>query len=393
MAGQPLAYEELNRRLWRLVQQEDKRLDGNAQALVGKLLATLRAEGYTVTLGTEKALTEYLDQVETELRAAIRAATKLGEPGTMRDELVAKLTEEAFATQWPDGMTLSQRLWGFRQSFRRDFVDVLRRGARQGKAVDALMYDLQRSIEAQPGNGTFQIAHNLTEDWATELAQAGKDLLVNPAARKRWNELVGDAEVYLQDLSEAGTKHAAQTVFQKIKAAVEAGNAAALDEAVAWWMYDKQQYLLKRIARTEMATAQHRAVIASAIDDEDVLGFQWRLSSSHPRPDICDYYASIDMGLGKGVWTKEAVPMHKAHPHCMCLIIPRVTPVRTAGVMNYGEFLRNATPERQQQLMPAWARQAIGQVKLDALIRPDGLGLITREQAIARFGADAIGAR
>jgi hypothetical protein len=386
-------YEELNRRLWRLVQAQDKRLEGNGQALVKSLIATLHTEGYAVSLSTERQLTEYLDQVQAELRSAIASATKLGEPATMRDELVAKLTEEAFTAQWPDGMTLSQRLWGFRQNFRHDFVDVLKRGARQGKAVDALIYDLQRSIESQAGNATFQIAHNLTEDWATELAQAGKDLLTNPAVRKRWNELVNDAEVYLQDLSEAGTKHAAQTVFKKLKAAVESGNAEAIDEAVAWWMYDKQLYLLKRIARTEMATAQHRAVIASAIDDPDVIGFQWRLSSTHPAPDICDYYASIDMGLGKGVWTKEAVPMHKAHPHCMCLLIPRVTPVRQAGVTNYGEFLRNVTPERQKQLMPAWARNAIGKVALDQLIRPDGFGLITKEQAIAQFGAGIFGPR
>jgi hypothetical protein len=58
----------------------------------------------------------------------------------------------------------------------------------------------------------------------------------------------------------------------------------------------------------------HNAVIDSTHDDSTIIGYQWRLSGSHKIFDICDYYANIDMGLGKGVWTKDAVPRHKAHP-------------------------------------------------------------------------------
>ncbi len=133
-----------------------------------------------------------------------------------------------------------------------------------------------------------------------------------------------------------------------------------------------------------MATAAHRAVIASAEGDDSIIGFQWRLSGSHPATDICDYYANIEMGLGKGVWTKEAVPHHKAHPHCMCLLIPRVTPIKRAGSKNYAEFIRNATPARRDQLLPKWAKDAVDTgVKLDKLIKPGGLGLLSKQDAIA----------
>ena len=50
--------------------------------------------------------------------------------------------------------------------------------------------------------------------------------------------------------------------------------------------------------------------------------YKWRLSPAHTRPDICDVYANVDFGLGRGVWPKDKVPRRKAHPHCTCLLIP-----------------------------------------------------------------------
>lgn len=378
-------YADLHRRLWRLVLTNDRAFERGARALVGRLLEELRAEGYPGALSPalEQALTGYLDGAQSDLRAGIEAATRLGSPAAMRDELVAQLAKRAFTERWPDEKTLTDRVWGWKRGFKDGFHRVLAEGSRRGASINSLVYDLQREIESHHG-ATFQIAHNLTEDWATELADRGRQGIHTPTGRRKWNEMVATIrEDYLPGLAESGTRHAAQTAFQKIVKAVEAGNLAAIDEAVAWWMYDKQLHLLKRIARTEMATAQHRAVIASAIDDPDIIGFQWRLSSSHPEPDICDYYANIDMGLGRGVWTKEAVPRHKAHPHCMCLLIPRVTPVRAAGSKSYGEFIQNVTPERRNQLLPTWAKEAMAAgTPLDQLIRPDGLGLISKKVAV-----------
>jgi hypothetical protein len=80
-----------------------------------------------------------------------------------------------------------------------------------------------------------------------------------------------------------------------------------------------------------------------------VIGYQWRLSSSHPFPDICDYYAGVDFGLGRGVWPKEKVPPEKAHPHCMCSLVPRVTPVQQPGRLSPEEMEagRNKSEEKR----------------------------------------------
>lgn len=383
-------YVDLHRRLWQLVAEQEGKLEGGAKALVDKLLAQLQGEGYELTPDISNQLTDYLDSVSNALRQGIQSAIVLGSPTTMADALVSSLAQQAYTEQWPDGQTLSQRLWGFRQEFRQGFSDVLSQGARIGRAVNGLVYDLQRAIEAK--GARFEIKHGEVEDWATRLADAGRGGLHTPEARQAWNRMVSDVRAHLDKLVDNGTRHAAETAFKRIRIAVEAGNQAAIDEGVAWWMYDKQLYYLKRIARTEMATAQHRAVIASTETDEDIIGYQWRLSSSHPAPDICDYYASIEMGLGKGVWPKDHVPKHKAHPHCMCLIVPRVTKVRTPGALNYAEFIQGVTPERQAALLPTWARKAMaGGIDLASLIRPDGFGLMTRQAAIAQFGADKLG--
>ena len=77
-----------------------------------------------------------------------------------------------------------------------------------------------------------------------------------------------------------------------------------------------------RLARTEIATAHREGHIQSATDNNGELkphiqAIGWRLSSSHPKPDICDVWASQDIdGLGPGNYKPGSVPVD--HPHGMC---------------------------------------------------------------------------
>lgn len=383
-------YTDLHRRLWQLIHEMDGRLEGGARATAAKLIEQLAAEGYQAGPDTQAELTAYLDSIDTTLRAGIAAAIPLGSPVAMGDALISRLTEEAFTRTWQDGKNLSTRIWQFKGDTRRGFTAILQQAARTGRGAGNVVYDMQRAIEAR--GARFQIVNRELDDWASLLAEAGKAAIHNKEARQAWASTVSQVRAHINNLAETGTRHAAEVAFAKIRAAVAAGEQELIGDALYWWFYDKQLFLLKRIARTEMATAQHRAVIASSIDDSDIIGFQWRLSSSHPEPDICDYYAGIEMGLGRGVWPKDQVPDHKAHPHCMCSLIPRVTKVKDKGAVNYVDFIQGVTPERQAALLPVWARDARKQgLDLAQLIRPDGLGLITKTEAQARFGADLIG--
>lgn len=52
---------------------------------------------------------------------------------------------------------------------------------------------------------------------------------------------------------------------------------------------------------------------------------QIRLSSKHPKTDICDRHAKLDAwGLGPGVYPKAEAPKPPFHPHCYCLTAPRI---------------------------------------------------------------------
>lgn len=379
-------HEQLYKRLAQEILKRDGQITADTSAFIKQFVAKLQAEGWQLSGDAETALNSHLSGINTVIQDAIGSAVAVASglpltPANLQSETVLKLAEQAFVDSWPDGLTLSDRIWRWQKDTRVGVQQQLQAGIRQGKATGAVLYDMQRAIER--GGNRFKIVTDHADDWVTELHQSAVDLIHDPDARADWNKVVGEAEERIALLKATGSRHAAEQVLKQIKQGVDKGSEELVDKAVKWWLYDKQLYNLKRIARTEMATAAHRAVIASVEGDDSIIGFQWRLSSSHPVSDICDYYANIEMGLGKGVWTKAAVPHHKAHPHCMCLLIPRVTPIAQQGSKHYAEFIQNSSPARRGQLLPKWAGEAIKDgIDLKRLIRPDGLGLIAKKEAI-----------
>ena len=74
-------------------------------------------------------------------------------------------------------------------------------------------------------------------------------------------------------------------------------------------------YAAKRLSRTEINNAYHAVTIVHNEEKPWVTGMAWRLSGSHPRPDICNVYAK------KAPYPKEQVP-EKPHPNCLCTTYP-----------------------------------------------------------------------
>lgn len=398
-------YPDLYRQLAREILQHEGKIEGGAREFVVKLADKLRAEGYRLTPEIEAELTEYLDAMQGAIRTGIEKAAELSVGAissaqangrmnsALQSETIAKLADQAFSERWPDGLRLSDRLWNFNETARTGLTQVLKDAARTGESVNKTIYTMQRQIERANAGQRFKIVEQYADDWVAELHEAAVNLIHDPESREAWQAVVADVEERIQNLKATGTRHAAERVFDQIKTAVAKGKEELADKAVKWWLYDKQLYGLKRIARTEMATAMHRAVIDGTQDDESIVGYQWRLSASHPVTDICDYYASVEMGLGKGVFSKDAVPRHKGHPHCMCLLIPRVTAIKEKGSKNYADWLNNLSADKRQEVLPDWVAQAAKDgTPLDKLIRPDGLGLVTRDTLKQRMGDDRFNA-
>lgn len=380
-------YERFYRELAREIKKREGKIGADSQAFVDRFVKRLRANGWQLDEAVDSELADYLQSMQSSIRAGIGSAAALA-AGSMQSETVLKITERAFDERWPDGLKLSDRLWKWQAETKKGVQDVLRQGIRQGRAADSVMMDMQRAIERSHGGQRFKIVERHADDWVTELHEAAQRAIHTPEAKKLWNDTVEEVKEHIESLKVTGTRRAAERVLDQARKAVEKGNEELLDKAARWWVYDKQQYHLKRIARTEMATAGHKAVIESTKADDDIIGYQWRLSASHPVTDICDYYADIDMGLGKGVWTKETVPQGKGHPNCMCLLIPRVTKIGQKGSGNYGEFLNRLPEEKRKELLPDWLRNLnqLG-MPMDKMVRPDGLGPVTREMMKGRLGA------
>lgn len=119
------------------------------------------------------------------------------------------------------------------------------------------------------------------------------------------------------------TTQGVKAAYNQITEVILTGNEKRLDKAVYVATQERTRYFAERIARTELARAYHDGVTAKWGKDPDCVAYKWRMSKSHPAPDICDMYAGANLyGMGPGVFPKDKVPELPAHPHCMCYLRP-----------------------------------------------------------------------
>lgn len=95
--------------------------------------------------------------------------------------------------------------------------------------------------------------------------------------------------------------------------------------------YEKMRYFANRIAQTELHRAYALTNARELLKDTDVEWVQYRMSRTHPQVDICDLYAKRDLyGKGPGVYPVGKCPLAPIHPHCRCVVAPRLDIHETA---------------------------------------------------------------
>lgn len=147
---------------------------------------------------------------------------------------------------------------------------------------------------------------------------------------------------------------------------IEDGAAAELLQRrmrVAW--FERMRYFATRIAQTELHRAFAQRQAAELLADPDVEFVQWRMSPAHPITDICDYLAGVDRwGLGPGVYPVRLAPVAPAHPHCRCVLSPRLDLTgRALGRPRDGaglDFMRRIDPEAARRV--AGSRERLEEV-------------------------------
>jgi hypothetical protein len=142
---------------------------------------------------------------------------------------------------------------------------------------------------------------------------------------RAYEKEIKKAAAYIGDLNarDVTITRDLQRSYSKLLDAVVGGDNETLESALNFAMNEKVNYINSRIARTEFAQSYEMSFQRQMEEDKEVIGFEWFLSSAHPRTDICDCYAESDMyGMGEGVYPKDAGANIPAHPNCLCTKLP-----------------------------------------------------------------------
>ncbi len=118
---------------------------------------------------------------------------------------------------------------------------------------------------------------------------------------------------------------ALRAAYLKLIDTIEDGiGADELEKQLQIAFYERNRYFANRIAQTELHKGFTDRQAEKLSIDNDLDFVQVRLSSTHPRPDICDFHARLNKyGLGEGVYPKDQAPVPPFHPFCRCLLSPR----------------------------------------------------------------------
>lgn len=270
----------------------------------------------------------------------------------------AKSISQAMSESWAsDDLTLSKRLYRRSSTIRNEVADTIKQALKTNKTVKGLA----KSIFDGYGKGGI-IPEASIPKFLSKLSDINISGELTPEAKRKERELLRSVKGKIARLDTPYVRAA----YNEVAAAVEDGNEIRLQKAIYNATQEKARYHAERIARTENARAYADGQMNRFLDDDDIVAFQWKLSSRHPRYDICDFYANADLyGLGKGVYPKDKFPRLPAHPHCMCHIKPmteldidvnkRHNNLEHAGL----EYIKSLSKKHQEILLGVNGREQV----------------------------------
>lgn len=217
----------------------------------------------------------------------------------------------------PDKMKLSKRLHGTSKEMRQTIIDTIAAAMRKGRTVRQMAIDLYDGYNSGDKviNGA-ELPQYLKRLVTAARSAAGGDRSIT----REFNLAVRKAEKQLVKMEQKDKP--LRVAYQQLVDAAQMLNEKAMEKAAWVAVQEKARYYADRIAITESARAWSDMFYARHYDDSLVIGFGWRLSSRHPRVDICDFHAKVDhYGMGAGNYPKDKMPPHPAHPFCTCNLV------------------------------------------------------------------------
>lgn len=311
--------------LFQIMHQNILDYENHYQNVFMQFLSILKSQNYQITDEVKKQVRNILDENERFIRTLLNGLTvqvKISKQ-PLKPDIVQRIQEKIWNTKYPDGLTLSERIWKNKKEAEKEFYKVLKKQIALGKSFTETAYKIQKHMEKLQGKKFTQLTKEEIK-LIEKIRTTAKAMIKGEITKEKFNKILKQYEKYIKQRKENpyGVKTAHQQLLRNLTKAVENLSEEAVDDATKWYMYDKQLYNLKRIARTETANIYHTMVIENWKDNEFVIGYKWKLTPAHKIKDICDEYANVDFGLGKGVFPKDKIPGKVAHPHCTCIIEP-----------------------------------------------------------------------
>lgn len=299
-------------RLVGLVDNADKEFLRKAQ-LLQQLIKVKLKKGISIEVAIAQAWREIgmMRKLEKWMADIIKSALMLGVKNTV-DLSGAQVLSTFYDSK---GVSLSTRLWAFKNQTQKQILDAVNTQLRTGDAFKTMAkYLHDKSIITGDPTQYFK-----------DLEKIGiKALRGDLEELNKFKAKLRAARNYAKKISEgqAPTKRLrAQyvTSLNQMMEAVETGNKKMLDKAIENAIWEKARYNAERLVRTESARAYGQGFNIRMAEDEDAVGFQWLLSPGHNIYDICNFYAEADLhGRGPGVYPKDYAPPYPAHQNCLC---------------------------------------------------------------------------
>jgi len=272
--------EETRKRVLKKLLITEEEADRLTQEIVKKIQKELKPD-----LSNLEYLEDYANSLSDKLFKNVKEAAEAGliskallqlqEPE--KESLASEVAEEIINLRYPDGLNLSERVWNWKRELKTGLKRTLLNQVRIKASAQKIAYELQYTIEQiEKGKFAVTMAQEQLPKIVKKLKQTALLSVANGGDLTKWWKVVKQAEKYIEKLTDNiqyGLKPAYKKLVKDLTEAIKKRSEEAVYEAVKGWVYDKQLYNLKRIARTEMSNAYHLSVIRSTIKNPLVVGY------------------------------------------------------------------------------------------------------------------------
>jgi len=277
---------------------------------------------------------EYAAVMATIVANNVLLAIELGYAGKIEFRNGDELTKKMLTRSWVDDkITASKRIKRapprVGRAVANDIVTAVREGDSNRKITKSMKKRIDKGeLDSEP----------IRKD-ITKLSRKTKDPQTMLEVKRLRKEL------------EKGQSTKLKKAYTRFLNAFESQNEERIKKAIDNAVNTKAKYVANRIARTETNRAWTEGFHLKWKDDEDVVGYGWRLSSGHEIFDQCDVYANTDFGMGKGVFPAGRIPTQPAHPNCNCYLVPIYDGDKKDFNIKNGQKQVERLPEKQKSLL------------------------------------------